>query len=100
VYIAMNRFRVVRGQESTFEEMWRDRQSYLDDVEGFREFHLLRGPSDDETTLFVSHSQWDSREAFKGWTTSDAFQKAHGSTHSGKTTIVGHPQFEGFEAVL
>ena len=100
MYIAMNRFKVVLGQESAFEEMWRDRQSYLDEFPGFREFHLLRGPSDDETTLFVSHSQWESREAFKGWTTSDAFQKAHGSTHSGKTTIVGHPQFEGFEAVL
>ena len=96
----MNRFKVVRGKESEFEEMWRDRQSYLDDVSGFREFHLLRGPSSEESTLFVSHSQWESREAFTAWTKSDAFRKAHGRTHSAEATIVGHPHFEGFEAVL
>jgi heme-degrading monooxygenase HmoA len=96
----MNRFKVVRGKESAFEEMWRDRQSYLDDVPGFREFHLLRGSSNEEATLFVSHSQWDSREVFTAWTKSDAFRKAHGRTHSDEATIVGHPHFEGFETVL
>ena len=100
MYIAMNRFLVVRGQEAEFEKMWRDRQSYLDDVAGFREFHLLRGPTSEDATLYASHSQWDSREAFKAWTKSDAFDKAHGRTHSSRATIVGHPQFEGFEAVL
>ncbi|MFQ5512217.1 MAG: antibiotic biosynthesis monooxygenase family protein [Candidatus Krumholzibacteriia bacterium] len=100
MYIAMNRFKVARGRESAFEEVWRNRQSYLDDVPGFREFHLLRGPSTDEITLYASHSQWDSREAFTAWTKSDAFKRAHGRTHSTEATIVGHPQFEGFEAVL
>ena len=100
MYIAMNRFKVVPGQESAFEEMWRDRQSYLDDVPGFREFHLLRGPSNEEATLYASHSQWDSLETFKAWTKSDAFKKAHGRTHAADTTVLGHPQFEGFEAVL
>jgi heme-degrading monooxygenase HmoA len=96
----MNRFKVVPGRESAFEEMWRNRETYLDDVEGFREFHLLRGPSNEEATLYLSHSQWDSLEAFKAWTKSDAFKKAHGRTHSADATIVGHPQFEGFEVVL
>lgn len=100
MYIAMNRFQVVPGKEETFEEMWRNRQTYLDDVPGFRSFHLLRGPSKEEATLYASHSQWDSREAFTAWTQSDAFKKAHGRTHSAEVTTIGHPQFEGFEAVL
>ena len=100
MYIAMNRFSVVPGQESAFEDMWRDRQSYLNDVPGFLEFHLLRGPSNEESTLYASHSRWDSREAFKAWTKSEAFQRAHGKTHSTEQVIVGHPQFEGFDAVL
>ena len=100
MYIAMNRFKVQRGREEAFEENWRERESYLKDVPGFREFHLLRGPGNEEITLFVSHSRWDSQEAFKAWTQSEAFQKAHGRTNSTQAIIVGHPHFEGFEAVL
>ena len=29
-YIAMNRFRVVKGHESEFEEIWKTRNTYLD----------------------------------------------------------------------
>ena len=64
MFIAMNRFRIALGRESDFEDLWRRRDSYLDDVPGFREFHLLRGPTDEQATLFVSHTVWDSREAF------------------------------------
>ena len=42
MYIAMNRFRIARGAEATFEKLWRERESQLDGVPGFREFHLLR----------------------------------------------------------
>ena len=44
MFIAMNRFRIALGAEETFEKLWRERDSHLDDVPGFREFHLLRGP--------------------------------------------------------
>ena len=56
MFIAMNRFRIALGAEETFEKLWRERDSYLDDVPGFREFHLLRGPSDEEATLYASHT--------------------------------------------
>jgi len=96
----MNRFHVALGREEDFEAVWRERKSYLDDVPGFREFHLLRGPSNDEFTLYASHSQWDTQEAFKAWTKSDAFQQAHAQSHTTRDTIVGHPHFEGFQAIL
>lgn len=100
MFIAMNRFRIARGREEVFEEMWRARDSHLDQVEGFREFHLLRGPSDDEATLFASHVVWDSREAFQAWTESEAFRKAHAQARAPEGTYLGPPQFEGFEVVL
>lgn len=100
MYIATNRFQVALGRESVFEELWQKRESYLDEVAGFRGFHLLRGPSNDESTLFVSHSTWDSSAAFVAWTESEAFRKAHSQAHSPKGTLLGHPQFEGFEVVL
>ena len=100
MYIAMNRFRIVRGREDDFVDVWRNRETYLDEVPGFREFHLLRGPSDDEATLFASHSIWESRSAFEAWTKSEAFRKAHAQAGMTKGIYLGHPQFEGFEAAL
>jgi heme-degrading monooxygenase HmoA len=100
MFIAMNRFRIAPGREELFEEIWRKRESYLDDVRGFREFHLLRGPSDETATLYASHSVWSSREAFEAWTESESFRKAHAQARAPKGTYLGHPQFEGFEVVL
>ena len=44
MFIAMNRFRVKRGAEDAFEKVWLSRDSYLERVPGFVEFHLLKGP--------------------------------------------------------
>jgi hypothetical protein len=40
--IAMNRFRVAKGSEADFEHVWLSRDSHLDKVPGFVEFHLLK----------------------------------------------------------
>ena len=100
MFIAMNRFRIAPGFEDGFEGMWRERESYLDQVPGFREFHLLRGPSADDHTLYASHTIWESREAFDAWRNSEAFAKAHGQAKAPQGTYLGPPQFEGFEVVL
>ena len=100
MFIAMNRFRIAVGRESVFEELWRRRDSQLEGVSGFREFHLLRGPTDEEATLFASHSVWDSRQAFEAWTESEAFRKAHAQARAPEGTYLGHPVFEGFEVIL
>jgi heme-degrading monooxygenase HmoA len=100
VYIAMNRFRIAPGHEADFEDLWRKRDSYLDEVPGFRDFKLLKGPSDEEATLYASHTTWDSREAFEAWTRSESFVKAHAQARAPKGTYLGHPVFEGFEAIL
>jgi len=42
MFIAMNRFRVKKGSEGAFEKVWLGRDSYLDSVPGFLEFHLLK----------------------------------------------------------
>lgn len=100
MFIAMNRFRIARGFENDFEKLWRERESYLDEVPGFREFHLLKGPGDETCTLYASHTVWASREAFDAWRESEHFTKAHGQTKAPKGTYLGHPVFEGFEVVL
>ena len=100
MYIAMNRFRIALGREGIFEDLWKNRDSQLDGVPGFREFHLLKGPQDDEGTLYASHTTWDSREAFQAWTESESFKKAHANARAPQGTYLGHPKFEGFEVVL
>ncbi len=100
MFIAMNRFRIARGQEDVFEELWRKCESRLEDVPGFRQFHPLKGPEDDEATLYASHTIWDSRDAFVAWTDSENFRQAHANARAPKGTYLEHPRFEGFEVVL
>jgi len=45
MFIAMNRFKITLGRETAFEDVWRNRDTYLGDIIGFRSFYLLRGPS-------------------------------------------------------
>ena len=57
MFIAMNRFKITKGFEAGFEEVWRQRDSYLHTVEGFKSFSLLKGGEfDDYTTLRVSYN--------------------------------------------
>lgn len=100
MYIAMNRFQITPGRESVFEDLWRKRDSQLDNVPGFQEFHLLKGPSDEKCTLYASHTVWNSREDFEDWTNSEAFRAAHAKARAPEGTYLGHPNFEGFEVIL
>jgi len=99
MYIAMNRFKVIRGAESDFEEVWRSRERRLNEMQGFVEFHLLRGAEGDDHTLYASHTVWNSHDDFLAWTKSEQFRAAHGGAGGSKPLFVGHPQFEGFQAI-
>ncbi len=72
MFIAMNRFKVKLGSEADFEQVWRERDSHLSTVPGFKQFELLRGPQRDDHTLYASHTIWGSRADFEAWTKSEA----------------------------
>jgi len=99
MFIAMNRFKVLPGQEAAFEEVWLSRDTHLKGVPGFESFHLLRGPKTEDHTLYSSHSTWASRAAFEAWTKSEAFRRAHAGAGTNKPLYAGHPNFEGFEVL-
>jgi heme-degrading monooxygenase HmoA len=99
MFIAMNRFQVKKGSEAAFEQVWLTRDTHLDAVPGFVEFHLVKGPEAEDHTLYASHTVWRDREAFEDWTRSEAFRKAHaraGNESTGSLYLT-HPKFEGFE---
>ncbi len=100
MYIAMNHFRVAAGRGSEFEQIWRDRDSYLNDVAGFVQFHLVCGKDEEDGThRYASHAIWDSHKAFLDWTHSEAFRKAHGEKRTPEGLLLAHPNFQGWHAV-
>jgi heme-degrading monooxygenase HmoA len=100
MFVAMNRFKVARGAEADFEQVWSTRKSRLSEVPGFLAFHLLRGPQHETHTLYASHSTWATREAFTAWTKSEQFRAAHKDAGTSKPLYLGPPEFEGFDSVL
>ncbi|RVU38421.1 antibiotic biosynthesis monooxygenase [Hwanghaeella grinnelliae] len=100
MFIAMNRFKIRPGKEEDFERIWRERDTHLDDVPGFKSFTLLRGPEGEDHTLYSSHTVWNSRADFEAWTKSEAFRLAHKNAGDHSDVYLGHPNFEGFESVL
>ena len=99
MFIAMNRFKVIKGAEAAFEDVWLSRDTHLDKVPGFIEFHLLKGPEAEDHTLYASHTIWASHAAFEAWTKSEAFRAAHARAGNETTgpLYLEHPKFEGFE---
>ncbi len=99
MYIAMNRFKVMKDETKDFEAMWLGRESYLDETPGFVAFHMLRGPEREDHILYSSHTVWATKDAFSAWTTSEQFRAAHKNAGTGKKMTLGHPEFEGFEVI-
>jgi len=99
-FVAMNRFKIVIGREPDFENIWRNRETHLDKVEGFKSFNLLKGDTNEEFTLYTSHSTWGSKTDFENWRRSEAFRSAHSEGGGHKEIYLGHPKFEGFEVIL
>ncbi len=97
LFVAMNHFQVNPERSAEFEEIWRKRETYLDEVPGFVRFALLRG---DDPGAYISHSTWESREAFEAWTRSEAFRKAHAQARTPDGVLTGHPRLQTFEAVV
>ena len=98
MFIAMNRFKVETASEAEFEAVWRNRKSTLDQMPGYIDFKLLRGPHDEAEgyRLYASHTIWASEEDFRNWTKSENFHEAHRNAGQSKVLYKGAPQFEGF----
>ena len=100
MYIAMNRFKIITGKEQEFEKIWKERETHLDQVPGFKKFNLVRGVSNDDYTLYASHSTCNSEKSFIDWTKSEAFRMAHKDAGKHRDLYIGHPEFEGFKVVI
>lgn len=99
MYLAMNRFTVKPQNADAFEALWLGRDSHLKEMDGFVEFHMLKGPEVDGKIVYASHTVWASEDAFRGWTKSDAFRNSHKGAKTTAKLFEGTPVFEGFTAI-
>lgn len=99
MYLAMNRFTVPVENAEAFEALWLSRDSRLNELEGFVEFHMLKGPEVEGKRLYASHTIWASEEHFRAWTRSEQFRAAHQRAGDTQKLHEGTPRFEGFEAI-
>ena len=83
--------------EREFEEIWRARETHLNSVPGFVRFALLSSDAEGE---YISHSTWESRDAFVKWTQSDAFVQGHRQGGSLMGVLEAPPAVKTFEAVI
>jgi len=97
MFVAMNNFKVAPGKGEEFEQIWRNRETYLKDVPGAVRFALLRSDAEGE---YISHSTWESREAFIAWTQSEAFVAGHRQGGSLMGVLQGPPAVKVYESVL
>ena len=97
MFIAMNNFKVAPGREADFERVWKERESYLNEVPGFVQFALLKGDNQGE---YISHSTWVNRDAFIAWTQSEAFVKGHRQGGSLMGVVEGPPHLKTYDAII
>jgi heme-degrading monooxygenase HmoA len=79
-----------QAARSHLRAVWLSRDSHLDKVPGFVEFHLLKGPETEDHTLYASHTVWENRAVFEAWTKSEAFRAAHSRAGDNKPLYLGH----------
>jgi antibiotic biosynthesis monooxygenase len=100
MFIAMNRFRIASGREQDFESIWRNRQSYLEEVLGFIEFHLLRGPSENRAVLYASHWYGKAGRRSKTGPTPNRFERRTARPELPREHTSGRHSSTGFDVVL
>lgn len=99
MYLAMNRFIVPLENANAFEDLWLSRESRLQDLEGFVSFHMLKGPAEDGSILYASHTIWETEAHFRAWTTSEEFRASHARAGDTRKLYEGTPRFEGFTPI-
>lgn len=100
MFLAMNRFKIVKGREEDFERIWRERDTHLQGVDGFKEFNLMKGNTEEDYSLYASHSIWESNVAFVDWTKSEAFRLAHKNAGIHSDLYLGPPNLETFDHII
>ena len=96
MYLAMSRLKVLSGKETEFEKVCKTREAGTNGVKGFKKFNIIKGSTNEEFSLYIFHSEWNSEIDFINWTKSDSFKLCHKNPILQKNLYLGPPDFEGY----
>jgi heme-degrading monooxygenase HmoA len=101
VYVAMNRFKVFPGSEVAFEQRWKERESDLENCEGFQTFVLLRRDAlqADDGYNYSTLTVWKDEASFQKWREGSS-KKAHAKADQAKPLFEMPPSPIFYEGVL
>ncbi len=99
MFLAMNRFKVVKDAAAEFEDVWRNRDSHLGEMEDLLTSICSGAPK--RLTIFCMHPIRCGGPVadFEAWTRSEQFRKVHSRAPSTRPLYLDHPNFEGFVSV-
>lgn len=75
-FVVQNTFRVKPYKCCEFEQMWKTRESFLQQMPGFITFELLKNKEKEGN--YISQTMWKTRQDFSNWLNSEEFEKSHG----------------------
>jgi len=87
--LAINRFKIELGKENDFETVWKSRGIHLEGVKGFKKFNLIKGATNEEFSLYISHSEWNFEKNFRDWTKLESFRLTHKDAASHRNLCLG-----------
>ncbi len=100
MFIVINKLKVQPGMGDKLIERF-TKSHGLEDSPGFIRFQLLQpvwAPGELDRDVFLSMTEWESREAFEAWLKSDSFKQAH---KGGDNTIfAGPPEAIAYEPAV
>ena len=106
IFVVQNRFNVVAGKETQFEQRWATRESKLKEFPGFVGFYLQRRDATkaDDNFNFISSAMWKDKASFQNWKAAQSQgEKPHGGGGAGGPPggdLIGRPQLAYYEGKL
>ena len=96
MFVSTNRLRTERGRGWELEDRFRRSSRVAEAAEGFIRFEMWKAESGEDYDEYLVVTHWESREAHRQFTRSDAFKQAH-SGGVRADYIIGHPHLTNYD---
>ncbi len=87
MYVVMNRLTVAPEHAENLEHGFSHSAGRMREVPGCVNFNLLKEEGVAGDTVYVALTQWQDKAAFKAWTESESFRRAH--ANAGQSGAMG-----------
>ena len=99
MYVVMNRLTVAPENAGHLEQGFAHSAGRMREVPGCGDFHLLKEADVEGDAVYMVVTEWADEAAFRAWTESEAFRKAHAQGGHTVQYLMGPPRFVGWQAV-